>query len=100
MKWSNLPSSSHTVALAEGIMAAMMSRLPFYEATLVSRNSSSSVFQVISSREPLADPDCIEYRNEQENKNSSNNTENNLQKHTPTIDDEVPSSPIPLFARI
>ena len=99
-KWSNLPSSSHTVTLAEGIMAAMMSRLPFYEATLVSRNSSSSAFQVISSREPLADPDCIDYQNDEENKNSSNNTKNNLQKHTPTIDGEMPSSPIPLFARI
>jgi hypothetical protein len=100
MKWSNLPSSSHTVALAEGIMVGMMSRLPLYHATLVSRNSSTSVFQVTYSREPLADSDCIEYRNEQENKNSSNNGENNLQNKTPTIDDEVPSSPIPLFARI
>ena len=99
-KWSNLPSSSHMVTLAEGIMVAMMSWLPLYRATLVSRKLSTSVFQVSSSREPLADSDCIEYQNEQENKNISNNTENNLQNKTPTIDDDVPSSPIPLFARI
>ena len=43
-KWSNLPGSSHTVTLAEGILLAMMSRLPFYHTMLVSINSAKSVF--------------------------------------------------------
>ncbi len=45
-KWSNLPSSSHTVTLAEGILQGMMSRVRFYQSYLVSTNSGMSVFQV------------------------------------------------------
>ena len=45
-KWLNLPSSSHTVTLAEGILQGMMSRGRFYQSYLVSTNSATSVFQV------------------------------------------------------
>ena len=99
-KWSNLPTSSHIVTLAEGIMVAMMSRLTLYDATLVSMNSARSVFQVSYSTERLADGDSIEHTNGQEINNKSNDKEHNLQNSSPTIDDEVPCSPIPLFSRI
>ena len=99
-KWSDLPSSSHTVTLAEGIMLAMMSRLPFYHAMLVSINSARSVFQVSYSIEPSADGYSIEYKDGEENTNISHKTENNLQNSSPTVDDKVPCSPIPLFSHI
>ena len=81
-------------------MVAMMSRLTLYDATLVSMNSARSVFQVSYSTERLADGDSIEHTNGQEINNKSNDKEHNLQNSSPTIDDEVPCSPIPLFSRI
>ena len=45
-KWSNLPSSSHTVTLAEGILQHMMFCMQYYQSSLVARDTAKSVFQV------------------------------------------------------
>ncbi len=62
-------------------------------------NSTRSVFQVSYSTERLADGDSIEHTNGQEINNMSNEKENNHQNSSPTVDDEVPCSPIPVFLR-
>ena len=52
-KWSNLPTSSHTVNLAEGILQQMMSQMKCYQSSLVSRDTAESVFQVTTLNQEL-----------------------------------------------
>ena len=45
-KWSNLPTSIHTVSLAEGILLGMMKRVHLYQSHLFHRDADKSIFHV------------------------------------------------------
>lgn len=49
-----LPTSNHTVTIAEGILQHMMKRIKLYQCLLVSRESSKCVFQVTYASSNLA----------------------------------------------
>jgi hypothetical protein len=44
-KWSDLPTSKHTISVGEGILQGMMSRINHYQAKLISRQTGTSTFQ-------------------------------------------------------
>ena len=54
IQWSMLPTSNHTVTIAEGILQHMMKRIKLYQFLLVSRESSKCVFQVTYASSNLA----------------------------------------------
>ena len=49
--WSTLPTSSHAVTVAEGILKAMMERVELYQSSFVHHDNEKSIFQVTFSRQ-------------------------------------------------
>jgi hypothetical protein len=89
-KWSNLPTSSHAVSLAEGILLGMMKRVHLYQSHLVHRDLDRTEFHVT-------------YSGADNEEDVSEQLKNNLKDGNDFSNDIAPIAthlcPIPLFSR-
>ena len=93
-KWSNLPTSSHTVNLAEGILQQMMSQMKCYQSSLVSRDTAESVFQVTYSESRTLPHFPFETNNGEETWTINNESNDDEQEYHPFETDEREKRPL------
>ena len=93
-KWSNLPTSSHTVTLAEGILQQMMSQMKCYQSSLVSRDTAESVFQVTYSESRTLPHFPFETNNGEETWTINNESNDDEQEYHPFETDEREKRPL------